>query len=476
MTDKYSGINSKTGIDWTSVMIFVGLMMVGWVNIFATTCELPLGSFELGGKYGMQLIWMGISLAVGMVILLSDGKYYHIYAYPAYAGALVLLILTLVAGRTVNGSRSWLSLGPVAIQTAEIMKLAACLAVARYMSEYNFSLRRPKNVAILSGLLLLPIFIILLQNDTGSALVYCSFMFMLYREGVNGWLYLLLFSVVGLFVLSFLLQPAVLLGALLVLYTAACGLMYGCWRRCASYLAGVLMCTGLVFFGARLAGCDLTLYAAMMIAAGVSLAAVATHAYRNKLRGLYLMAAAFVSSVVYMQFIDYAFNNILQTHQQKRILDLLGIESDLKGWGYNVHQSKIAIGSGGLTGKGFLQGTQTNHGFVPEQSTDFIFCTVGEEFGLWGTWLVVGLFGWLIVRLINMGERQQETFNRVFCYCVAGIILFHVVINIGMTLGLLPVIGIPLPLFSYGGSSLLAFSVMFFIAVKLDASGRIKNS
>ncbi len=234
--------------------------------------------------------------------------------------------------------------------------------------------------------------------------------------------------------------------------------------------------TGILFFGSLLIfGTGLSFYHSLIGGSLLSLIVVGIYAYREKLQGLFLAMIAFVGSIIYMHLIEYVFNNILQTHQQKRILDLLGLESDLKGWGYNVHQSKIAIGSGGFTGKGFLQGTQTNYGFVPEQSTDFIFCTVGEEFGLWGTWLVVGLFGWLIIRLINMGERQQETFNRIYCYCAAGIILFHVVINIGMTLGLLPVIGIPLPLFSYGGSSLLVFTVMFFIAVKLDASGRIKS-
>ncbi|MBP3331729.1 MAG: rod shape-determining protein RodA [Tidjanibacter sp.] len=476
MTDKYSGINSKAGIDWTSVFIFIALMFIGWINIFATTCDLPFTSFEFGSKYCMQLLWMGLSLFVGMLILLSSDKYYYIYSYPAYVGALLLLILTLFVGRTVNGSRSWLSFGPVAIQTAELMKLAACLAVARYMSEYNFSLKRPRNVMVLCGLLLLPIMIILLQNDTGSAIVYCSFMFMLYREGVNGWIYILGFSIIGLFVLSFLLQPAVLLISLLVLYTIACGLIYGRWRQCAIYLAGTMFVTGILFFGSLLIfGTGLSFYHSLIGGSLLSLIVVGIYAYREKLQGLFLAMIAFVGSIIYMHLIEYVFNNILQTHQQKRILDLLGLESDLKGWGYNVHQSKIAIGSGGFTGKGFLQGTQTNYGFVPEQSTDFIFCTVGEEFGLWGTWLVVGLFGWLIIRLINMGERQQETFNRIYCYCAAGIILFHVVINIGMTLGLLPVIGIPLPLFSYGGSSLLVFTVMFFIAVKLDASGRIKS-
>ena len=473
MTNNYSAIKSKSNIDFKSMYIFIALMAIGWLNIFATTCQLPFEGFEIDSKYGMQLIWIGISLFTGMMILLSSEKYYHIYSYPFYILMLALLLLTLFVGKTVNGSKSWLSIGPVALQTAEFMKLAACLAVARYMSEYNFSLFNIKNIAVLSAILIIPMGIILLQNDTGSAIVYFSFLFMLYREGVSGWIYLILISVIGLFVFSFLLEPFVLMALLLILYTMFCGIIYKNWKECLMYLSGVFLLTALLYFGSLLISTNgLSLYMSMIISSMISLVGVAVYAYYNKFVKIYTAIISFFCSVIYMQFIEYAFNNILQTHQQKRILDLLGIESDLKNWGYNVHQSKIAIGSGGLFGKGFLKGTQTNYGFVPEQSTDFIFCTVGEEWGLLGTLIVISLFGWLIVRLVNMGERQQETFNRVYCYCVAGIILFHVVINVGMTLGLLPVIGIPLPLFSYGGSSLLAFTIMFFIALKLDSLGR----
>ncbi len=465
--NRYSAIRPKSGIDRKSVCIFVALMLIGWVNVFAATCKPPIGSFELGSEYGKQAIWVVLSLFTGMLILLSSEKYYHIYAYPAYAITLVFLIATLFIGREVNGAKSWLVLGPVSLQTAEFMKLGACLAVARYMSEYNFSLNKIKNIAVLAALILLPIGIIVMQNDTGSALVFCSFMFMLYREGVNGWIYIILISAVGLFVCSFWLQPAVLLALLLILCTISAGLIYGIWRECARYLAGVLLLTVLIFFGTLLFSIGFPVDSALLVASAVSLVWVAVFAYRHKMGRLHLTGLTYVGLVVYMQLIDYAFNNLLKAHQQERILDLL-----LNNTGYNVRQSKIAIGSGGVLGKGFLQGTQTNYGFVPAQNTDFIFCTVGEEFGLWGSLIVVGLFGWLIVRLISMGERQKESFSRIYCYCVAGILLFHVLINIGMVLGLLPVIGIPLPLFSYGGSSLLVFSIMFFIAVKLDSAGR----
>lgn len=465
--------NAKFGwtrIDWKTILVFVALVFIGWLNIYAAVYnEAHAGGFDLSSRYGMQLIWIGISAVAALVILLIDDIYYHLLAYPFYGLMLVVLILTLFVGKEVNGAKSWLALGPVAVQPAEFMKLATALALARFMSDYNFSLQKPRGLIGVGALLLVPIFVILLQNDMGSALVYCSFLIVLYREGLNPWVYYAIFLIVGLFVGSFLLSNVALLVILILLFVVSQLPSNRNPRESVKFVAGVGLLSIVIYGTSWLAGWGIDYYRSLLISSFVMLAVALLHAYRHKLSSIYLFAIMFVGSLLFLGAVDYVFNDVLQLHQQKRILDLLGLESDLKGWGYNVHQSKIAIGSGGFFGKGFLEGTQTKYDFIPEQSTDFIFCTVGEEWGFFGAVVVLALFAVLIIRLMKMGERQQEPFRRVYCYGVAGIMLFHTIINVGMTIGLMPVIGIPLPMFSYGGSSLLAFTVLFFIAVRLDS-------
>ena len=463
--------NDKLGwskIDWKTILVFVVLMLLGWMNIYAASAG-EGENFSFGSRYGMQMIWVVISMVVAGVILLVDDIYYHQFAYPFYLLMLLVLVATLFVGKEVNGAKSWLSLGPVAVQPAEFMKLATALALARFMSEYHFSLGRLKDLVGVGAILLVPIGVILAQNDMGSALVYCSFLIVLYREGLNSWIYYAIFLVVGLFVCSFLLSDVALLVGLIVVFVVVQALGNRNPKESVIYTAGVGALSLAIYGAALVAGWSLTYYGALLIASVVMLIVALAYAYRNKLANIYLFAAMFVGSLLFIGAIDFVFNDVLQLHQQKRILDLFGLESDLKGWGYNVNQSKIAIGSGGFFGKGFLQGTQTKYDFIPEQSTDFIFCTVGEEWGFVGAVVVLVLFATLIIRLMKMGERQNEPFRRVYCYGVAGIFLFHVIINVGMTIGLMPVIGIPLPMFSYGGSSLLAFTILFFIAVRLDS-------
>lgn len=466
-------VNDKLGwtrIDWKTILVFVALVFIGWLNIYAAVYNEALsGGFDLSSRYGMQLIWIGISTIAAIVILLIDDIYYHLLAYPFYGLMMVVLVLTLFVGKEVNGAKSWLALGPVAVQPAEFMKLATALALARLMSEYNFSLSRPKDLVTVALLLLVPIGVILLQNDMGSALVYCSFLVVLYREGLNPWVYYALFLVVGLFVGSFLLSDVALLLILIVLFVLSQLPSNKNPRESVVWVAAVGLLSLVIYGVSWTAGWGVDYHHSLLATSLVMLLPALLYAYRHKLSTIYLFAIMFVGSLAFLGVVDYVFNDVLQLHQQKRILDLLGLESDLRGWGYNVHQSKIAIGSGGFFGKGFLEGTQTKYDFIPEQSTDFIFCTVGEEWGFVGSVVVLALFATLIVRLMKMGERQQEPFRRVYCYGVAGIFLFHVIINIGMTIGLMPVIGIPLPMFSYGGSSLLAFTVLFFIAVRLDS-------
>ncbi len=318
-----------------------------------------------------------------------------------------------------------------------------------------------------------PLFIIILQNDTGSGIVLGSFLFVLYREGLNKWLCIPALLIAALFIFSFLLSPMTMLVSIILVCTLSQAMMNGHWRQCLVYLAAlalgsILLCMamGLVAPG------FMDLHACLLTVTLLSLVWVVVYAYRTNLNNIFITVGLFLCTVVFLPTTNYIFNSILKPHQQDRILSFLGIISDPLGTDYNVNQSKIAIGSGGFLGKGFLQGTQIKYGFVPERHTDFIFCTVGEEWGFVGTMVVLALLCLLILRLMRMGERQQEPFGRIYCYCVAAILLFHVLVNVGMTIGLMPVMGIPLPFMSYGGSSLIAFTILLFIAVRLDASTR----
>lgn len=462
--------NSLTvgGLDWITILVYTVLVLMGWVNIYAAVYDEAHSSiFDISQRYGMQLIWIGVSAFIAISILLIDDKYYHILAYPLYWFSILVLIGVLLFGKEVNGAKSWL----FGIQPSEFVKFTTALALARYMSSYSFDIRNLKHLLHVAILLGLPVLIVMLQNDTGSALVFGSFLFMLYREGFNGWVYIALIMIISLFIFSFLLEPTALLIVLIMVCVVGEGMTNGNWRSKAIYLAGLALGSTLIYTVCQLLlSIDISWYLSILIATTLSIGVVILYAYRYKINNILTFILLFFGSLGFTYTVDYVFNNVLQIHQQKRILDLLGLESDLSHWGYNVNQSKIAIGSGGFTGKGFLEGTQTKFNFVPEQSTDFIFCTVGEEWGFIGSAIVIILFVILILRLIRMGERQQEPFGRIYCYCVASVFLFHITINIGMTIGIMPVIGIPLPFFSYGGSSLIAFTILLFVAIKLDAS------
>ncbi|MDR2912340.1 MAG: rod shape-determining protein RodA [Alistipes sp.] len=455
-------------VDWLTIGIALVLTALGWVNLYAAVYDGAGAAFDFGSRYGMQLVWIGVSLAMSLVVMLVDDKYYHILAFPLYIGVLAVMVLTLFVSPEIKGARAWLVLGPVSIQPAEFMKFAASLALARTMSVFGFSLGRLRDFLRVAAILALPIAVMFLQHDVGSAVVYGSFLFMLYREGLNRWIYIVSGIVMTLFFGSFWITDTGLLMLIIAGCTVGAGLTFRSWQGPLVFLASVAFASvaawlGFVFIG----GMDWRYYHILLVTAGASLPVVMALAYARRLRGFGVFIALFIASVAFVSVTDVVFDS-LDTHQQKRILDTLGIESDARGWGYNVNQSKIAIGSGGFTGKGWLEGTQTKFNFVPEQSTDFIFCTVGEEWGFVGTVVVLALFCVLIMRLVAMGERAQEPFSRIYCYCVAGVFLLHVLINVGMTIGLVPVIGIPLPFFSYGGSSFLAFTLLLVVAVRLD--------
>ena len=404
------------GIDWVTVFLYLTLVFMGWVNIYAAVYnEEHQSILDTTQRYGKQLIWIGLAIFVALVIMLIDGKFYSTFAIPIYVVVIALLVIVLVTARDVSGARSWIDIGSFKLQPSEFAKSSTALALAYYLSTLNIRMEDFKTKLIAGAILILPSGLILLQNDTGSMLVFGAFALVLYREGLSGNILLFGLAMVVLFIFALLFTPL----TMLIILTGF-GLVAFLFQRKKTWKLGL------------------------------SIGAVVG------------VLMGFVFSV------DYLFNEVLEPHQQVRIDVLLGKKNDPKGAGYNVNQSKIAIGSGGFAGKGFLKGTQTKYDFVPEQATDFIFCTVGEEWGFLGTFIVIALFTALILRLIYISERQRSSFTRIYGYCVASILLFHFLINIGMTIGLMPVIGIPLPFFSYGGSSLFGFTILLFIFVKLD--------
>jgi len=462
------------GVDRWTVLLYVLIVVAGWVSIASASFdEESADLFSFSHFYMKQLVWVGMAWCAALVVLLLDERFYHMLSYPAYFVGVGLLVAALLFGREVNGAKAWFELGPMRVQPVEFAKIATALALARVMSDYSFSIDRPGDLVKVGAVICLPLLVIVLQNDTGSGIVLGSFLFVLYREGLNKWLCIPVLLIAALFIVSFLLSPMTLLVTLILVCTLSEAMMNGHWRSRIVYLASLALASILLCFAMHfIAPGRMGLYASLLTVTLLSLAVVAVYAFRANLRNIFILVGLFLGAMIFLPTTDYIFNKILQPHQRDRILSFLGIISDPLGTDYNVNQAKIAIGSGGLAGKGFLQGTQIKYGFVPERHTDFIFCTVGEEWGFLGTTFVLALLCLLILRLMRMGERQEEPFGRIYCYCVAAILLFHVLVNVGMTIGLMPVMGIPLPFMSYGGSSLIAFTIMLFIAVRLDASTR----
>ena len=469
---RFSGIFGHLDL-WT-ILLYVVIVLVGGASIFSASFdENSINTFALSHFYMKQTVWVGIAWCAALVVLLLDKRFIHMLAYPAYIAGLVVLVAALLFGREVNGAKAWFEFGSVRVQPVEFVKIATALALARAMSTYSFSINRSGDLMKVGMIICLPLMIIVLQNDTGSGVVLGSFLFVLYREGLNKWLCIPILLVATLFIASFLLAPTTLLIFLILLCTLSEAMMSGEWRSRIAYVAALLLISLTVCLLMRfVAPGAVTFYGVLLTVTFLSFIVIAVYAYRANLRSIFLPVGLFVGSLIFLSTTGYIFEKVLKPHQQNRILSFLGLRSDPLGIDYNVNQSKIAIGSGGWTGKGFLQGTQIKYGFVPERHTDFIFCTVGEEWGFLGAGLVLVLLCILILRLMRMGERQQEPFGRVYCYCVASILLFHVLVNVGMTIGLMPVMGIPLPYMSYGGSSLIAFTILLFIAVRLDASTR----
>lgn len=409
--------NIFRNIDRSMVFIYLLLVFMGWANIYAAVYDDQHSNIlDFSQSYGKQALFILGGFVLALLILLTDAKFFSAFAYVFYGMVVLLLIAVLLVGKEISGSKSWFQVGGFGLQPAELMKFAASLAIAKFMSQLDFDKRKLKNKLTPLAIMAFPALLILLQNDTGSALVFSAFVLVLYREGMPG-TYLLL--------------------GLAVVVLAIASLLFIEW-----WIIGVLV----------------VIYALMMIF------------IRRSRKNIVRLTGIFALAILFSLSVDYAFEHVLEPHQKTRINVLLGKEIDLKKAGYNVNQSKIAIGSGGFIGKGYLKGTQTKYNFVPEQSTDFIFCTVGEEWGFLGSLTVLGLFLWLIIKIVLAAERQRSSFARIYGYSVASIMFFHIFVNIGMTIGLMPVIGIPLPFFSYGGSSLWAFTILLFIFIKQDAN------
>jgi rod shape determining protein RodA len=403
-------------LDWITLLLYFFLVLIGWISIYAAVySEAHTSIFDMDMNYGKQLIWILTSLVMAFVILIIDANFYSTFAYLIYFLVIAMLVGVLGFGSEIAGSKSWFQLGGFSIQPAEFAKFATALALAKYLSNRDTEFSKTSSRVVAAGIIILPAALILLQHDTGSALVFSAFIMVLFREGMSGKIISVGVLVALLFILSLVLNKFIVIGLL-------------------ALNAGLIL-----------------------------------YLFANLRKRWFWVISVFIITSGYVYSVDYAFEKVLEPHQKKRINVLLGIEKDIRGAGYNVHQSKIAIGSGGFSGKGFLKGTQTKFDFVPEQSTDFIFCTIGEEWGFIGSFVVVSLFIGLLARLVILAERQRSKFSRIYGYGVASVLFFHVAVNIGMTIGLFPVIGIPLPFISYGGSSLWGFSILLFIFLKLDS-------
>lgn len=472
--------NIKKSLDWFTIALYIILILGGWFSIYGASYqyENATSMFDLSGRAGMQLIWMGTSIVLGFIILKLDSNLYDILAYYIYAAFILLLLATVFLATDIRGSRSWLKItNSIQIQPAEFAKFAVALALARFLNSYNFKLLTPKNLAIIATMILVPMGLIMLQKETGSALVYTVFILMLYREGLPGIILFLGVSAVVLFVVGLkysetdmgIISTGEFIAIILVIIISAVLVMS--YRKDGITARNIFLGATAVFgISYLLSLIDVPIdFGIVALAALAILIGYLLYLAKKYWSKVYLLTAVFAfGSLLFVSSVDYLFTDIMQPHQQMRIKVTLGMEEDLMGAGYNVNQSKIAIGSGGVLGKGYLNGTQTKLKYVPEQDTDFIFCTVGEEQGFVGSVLVLLLFLALITRLIYLAERQKNTFGRVYGYCVACIFLFHLAINIGMVIGLTPVIGIPLPFFSYGGSSLWGFTILLFIFLRID--------
>lgn len=472
--ENFSDRGIKKSVDWALVVTYLLLILIGWVNIYASIhSDGPASIFDYNFRSGKQFVWILTALGLAALILfVVNAQLWESASIPLYLGVLCLLVAVIFLGVEVKGSRSWFEFGPIRFQPAEVSKITTSLLLATLMSQVNFRITRFKDFLLTALILGIPMVVILAESETGSALIYVGFIFVMYREGFSGWWIFCIGMAALLFILTLTASPYVSILVLAGVLLLCNGLESNKIGVAFWIFSGVLLILCLLpwIFGKFSPESFVSKINPLYILVGICVAAVLylmIVGYRSRHRFLSMSALGLIAGMALVFSTEFIFNNILQDHQRKRIEVLLGMKEDPAGVGYNVNQSMIAIGSGGLHGKGFLGGTQTTFGFVPEQSTDFIFCTVGEEWGFIGCFVVIALYVFLILRIISDAEKSRKAFTRIYGYCVASCIFMHLFINIGMTIGLMPVIGIPLPLLSYGGSSLWAFTVLIFIFIAL---------
>lgn len=461
-------------LDWPLIMCYLILTFVGWISIFSAVYDEDHAQiFDVTQRYGMQFIWIVTSFVIAFAALfLVNPKLYSTLAWIIYGLSMFLLVAVIFLGIEVNGSRSWFEFGPVRFQPAEVAKIATTLALASLMSSYQFRIKSVRSIIKIVAIILLPMAIIVMQKETGSALVFLAFTFMLFREGLSGWYIMFGILTIVIFLITLSLSPFAALIVLFTLLVIARGLLM---RKILIHILFLSVLLPIMILSPRIGELDFIFKRFMLPDEGwlavIIVPLFVYHIYstvKHKFSGMWMATLSFIGAVVLVFSVEFFFEEVLKDHQRARIENLLGINVDLKGAGYNVHQSKIAIGSGGFSGKGFLNGTQTKYNFVPEQSTDFIFCTVGEEWGFLGSTALIMVFLFMIIRIVNLAEKQKDNFNRIFGYSLASIMFMHFLINIGMTIGIMPVIGIPLPFVSYGGSSIWSFTLFLFIFIRLD--------
>lgn len=464
-------INIWNGIDKFSILLFLLLTVTGWFNIYAAVYnEEASDIFDFSQRYGKQFVWIIAALLTAVIVVIIDIRFYFFFSWFIYGGVILMLLLVLVAGTVNYGARSWFELGGIGVQPSEFAKFATSLALAAYLNNKRQELTRLRILGPAVVIILLPAVLILAQPDMGSAIVFASFVIVLFREGMSPYIFVSGLLAILFFFLTLLLGSTYLSAGLVILALLLVGIISRKWKLQASATLVIAMAAGILYllnrFFFNVMDNDMIILLSVIIPG----MAFAFYFYKKRAKSLLVVYLFLVGSVLFVNSVDFAFNNLLKPHQKERIDIILGMKTDPHGTGYNLNQSLISIGSGGFSGKGFLQGTQTKFKFVPKQSSDFIFCTVGEEWGFVGSFVVIGLYLTLLLRLVFLAERQRSAFSRVYGYCVASILFIHVFINIGMAIGIVPVIGIPLPFLSYGGSSLWGFTILLFVFLRLDAS------
>ncbi len=474
--------------------LFIAMLICGLFAVCGASYTEETEIFSFSSRSGMQLVWIGTALILAFVILLVDYDSLDSASYILYGVMMFILFITIFNPKQIHGSRSWLVLGPVQVQPAEFAKFVTALAVAKFMNSYGFNSSHVKHWFVPVAIVVFPMLLIIMQKETGSALVYLAFFLMFYREGMTGVVLFTGIALIFYFVVGIKYQDVLLwnestrLGTFLVyfgilIFTAAMEYIYGkqtAEKHHAHYVSNTLVKMIIVAIVpiSIIVSCYIAPFNVNIVLLLLIIVAIIYFAYKGIKDGYkhcLVITGFIVVSLGFYGSANYVLNDVMKPYQKARINVLVGLEEDLAGVGYNVHQSKIAIGSGGVVGKGFLKGTQTKLKYVPEQDTDFIYCTIGEEEGFLGCTFVLLLFLGFILRLIFLAERQVTRFARVYGYCVASIFIFHLLINIGMVLGITPVIGIPLPFFSYGGSSLWGFTILLFIFLRLDAERKISS-